>query len=152
MNGVPSAIVWATRPVQPPNSSPTDARIVKKRSSSNIDAAAFPDSQMEREFSSIWNYYLDAFDKDEPLSALRQKQGLDRLTELHANGGGWEPVTAMAAVIDMAKKLSKTKPYFKEWHCIMGKADTFASLLQQYEDTDRVPEAAELEGGANGNN
>lgn len=48
--------------------------------------------------------------------------------------------------IDMAKAISKDKPYFMQWHCIFGKADTFTSLLQQYDEAKNVQGPA-AEGG-----
>lgn len=46
----------------------------------------------------------------------------------------------------MTKAISKDKPYFMQWHCIFGKADTFTSLLQQYDEAKNVQGPA-AEGG-----
>lgn len=107
-----------------------DSTVVRKE-----PATASPSEMEEKELLSIWNYYLDAFDKDETFTPQRKKQGLERMRELGAAGtANW-----MSAAIDMAKELSEKKTFFRDWHCIFGKKDTFASLLQQYEEMKDPP-------------
>lgn len=100
-----------------------------------------PTKKEHEEILTIFNYYLDAFDKDETLTPSRRKQGLARLREI---GERDDRLLTMTAAIDMAKVLSDKKPFFAQWHCIFGKRATFESLLTEYDESPYVREAATL--------
>lgn len=117
-----------------------------KSSGNKTPTAAVSQEQMEREFLKVWNYYLEAFDKQEILSPSAKKKGLAILTELHKHGAAAEN---MAFAIDMARHIVKRNPkkaYLANWFTIFGKWDTFVSLQQQYREAENIPSAATWDG------
>lgn len=85
----------------------------------------------------MFNYYLEAFDKNEILTPSRLKIGLARLREFQE-----APMSILATrmmyAIDVAKDVVRNKPkkaYFGNWHCIFGKRSCFRSLLEQYDES-----------------
>lgn len=125
--------------------SPVARKVRVKEVVKNAGAATEFLSEAEgKEFLSVWKYFLQAFDKEEKLSSAYKKQGLAilrRHKEL-----GHDPVRNMASVIDLAaKKVNEGKAFFSQWHAIFGKEDTYRSLLEEYQNTECVPEAATIE-------
>jgi hypothetical protein len=123
----------------------TDVAVVKAATTADRNSKMEderPSKSEYRELLSIWNYYLDAFCKEEAFTASRIQYGLARLREL-AKGEG--RALRMTAAIDVAKNLSRSKPYFADWYRIFGKAATFESLVQQYDESPTIQEAATLE-------
>jgi hypothetical protein len=112
-------------------------------SSSSSASAVVSQNQMERELLVVWDYYNQAFDKQEILSPFKKKMGMDILSRLNPN---MDHVLSMTAVIDMAHHLvkRKKKDYFAKWTSIFGKYDTFESLYEDYSNNPNVLAAAEL--------
>jgi len=120
------------------NSIPTDARDSSTdKEAVDSSAAAVSESQMEGELLAAWNYYLEAFDKQEILSPSAKQKGTAVLSELHRLGHSSAAcVATMQCVIDVAHHLVKTQPkrkaFFAGWFAIFGKWNTFVSLRQQW--------------------
>ena len=114
-----------------------------KSSGSVTATASDSQEQMEKEVLIAWNYYLDAFNKEEILSPSLKRIGLAILSKLNPAANR---VEAMAGAIDVARHIVKREPakaYFAAWPKIFGKFSTFKSLYEQWLRTD-VPDAAEL--------
>ncbi len=123
----------------------TNKEEVTRDYKSSSSAAADSQIQMEKELKAVWNYYLDAFDKEETLSPSLKRIGLAILSKLNPDPDA-SRVAGMAAVIDMAHYIVKhdpSKAYFAEWPKIFGKFTTFKSLYEQWRVSE-VPDAAEL--------
>jgi hypothetical protein len=106
--------------------------------------AAVSRGQMEEELLTIWDYYLEAFDKEEALSPSAKKMGLAVIAKIHKNNpSSSECVHAMTCVIDMARHIVNTQPkkaYFADWHKILSMVQ---SLGSQY-DSEGPPRYALL--------
>ena len=121
------------------NSIPTDARDRrdKEAADSTAPATAVSKEQMGAELEIVWNYYVEAFDKQEIISPSANKSGIAVLTELRRRFheiSSEQCIDAMTAAIDRARHLAKTnpkKPFFSKWHAIFGKFDTFFSLWEE---------------------
>jgi hypothetical protein len=116
--------------------------------SSESASAAVSQEQMEKEFQLVWNYYLEAFDKQEILSPTAREKGMAVLSELHRLGHSCDVcVTTMQCAIDVAHHLvttqQKKKAFFSNWFAIFGKWNTFVSLRQQW--TENIPASATIE-------
>ena len=101
---------------------------------------------MEGELRKVWDYYLDAFKKDEIISPSARRTGLAILSELHKLGR--DAVSSMACAIDMVCHIVKHNPkkaYLANWFAIFGKWNTFVSFYQEFEQAENVPESATLE-------
>jgi len=116
----------------------------KDKNSSSATATADPsEKQMEEKLLVIWNYYLDAFNKEEPFSRPKKKVGMAVLSKLLPDA---DHVRVASQVIDMAAHILKTQPqktYMSEWWTIF-KWSMFRSLYEQYRETEYVPAAANL--------
>ena len=99
--------------------------------------AAVSENQMEGELQRAWDYYLDAFKKDEIISPSAERIGrlvLTRLREKHPAILSEQCVDAMTGAIDRACHLAKTQPkkaFFSDWFKIFGNFDTFYSLWEE---------------------
>jgi hypothetical protein len=109
-----------------------------------VATTAVSESQMEKELSVVWDYYLEAFDKEEALSPSAKKMGLAEIAKVHKNNpSSSECVHAMTCVIDMARHIVNRQPkkaYFADWHKILSMVQ---SLGSQY-DSEGPPRYAEL--------
>lgn len=113
--------------------------------SSQTTAAAISENQMERELLTAWNYYLEAFDREEIISPSKKRMGMAVLSELYKKPVS-NPAAEMTHAIDMAHHIVKAQPkkaYFSKWSSIFGKWETFLSLHQQCRD-EEPPESAQL--------
>jgi len=122
---------------------------VKEKVEAVATTALVPEEQMEREILAVWNYYLNASDREETLIPSKKKMGLAILRELHAKGGGCAryPVYLMACAIDAAchvAKRNKKKAYLSKWTSIFSKFETFWSLADET-NSGEIYQAAELE-------
>jgi hypothetical protein len=116
---------------------------VDTRCSSGKAAAAVSESQMEKELQTVWDYYLEAFDKDEIISPSKKKMGLGVISKLRPDVNR---VEVMAGAIDMAHHIVKHHPeksYLAKWTSIFKKFSTFLSLYEESRDP-KVPTAASL--------
>jgi hypothetical protein len=150
-NSIPGEpISGETASLETGNSIPRDARdssTDKEAVDSSATAPAVSQNQMEGELQAAWNYYLEAFDKQEILSPSAKKVGLAVLSELHRLGhSGATCVTTMQCAVDVAHHLVATQPkrkaFFASWFAIFGKWNTFVSLRQQW--TEDVPVSARM--------
>ena len=117
-------------------------------SSTKTPTAAVSQEQMGKELETVWNYYLEAFDKQEILSPSAREKGMAVLSELHTLGHSCDVcVTTMQCAIDVAHHLvttqQKKKAFFSNWFAIFGKWNTFVSLHQQWNEN--IPESATIE-------
>ncbi len=124
------------------NSIPTDARDSKadrkqQQTDSESAAAAVSQEQMETELMEVWNYYLDAFKREEIISPSARRTGIAILTGLRER---YPKVTSeicvagMKSAIDRALRITKTRPkkeYFSSWFTIFSKFETFFSLWEE---------------------
>jgi ribosomal protein S25 len=124
------------------NSIPTDARDSSKtekqqQTESESAAAAVSQEQMETELMEVWNYYLDAFKREEIISPSARRTGIAILTGLRER---YPKVTSeicvagMKSAIDRALRITKTRPkkeYFSSWFTIFSKFETFFSLWEE---------------------
>jgi hypothetical protein len=107
-------------------------------------SAAVSGNQMDRELQKVWDYYLDAFKKDEIISPSAKKMGLEVISKLRPDVNR---VEVMAGAIDMAHHIVKRNPkkaYLAKWTSIFAKFSTFLSLYEESRDS-KVAEAATLE-------
>jgi hypothetical protein len=106
-------------------------------------ATAVSESQMEKELQRVWDYYLDAFKKDEIISPSKKKMGLEVISKLRPDVNR---VEVMAGAIDMAHHIVKHHPeksYLAKWTSIFAKFSTFLSLYEESRDS-KIPTAASL--------
>ena len=116
----------------------------QQQTESESAAAAVSQEQMESELQTVWNYYIDAFGKEEIISPARKKMGLAILARLKPDA---DRVNLMACAIDMAHYIVKRdskKAYFSKWTSIFGRLNTFVSLCEDHGNTPNVPEVAHL--------
>jgi hypothetical protein len=103
----------------------TEAAVVPKA------ATAVSESQMESEFLKVWEYYLEAFDKEDIASPSAKRTGtgvLRKLRERYADISSEQCVDGMTSAIDRAKHLVKTQPkkaYMASWFSIFGNFEKF---------------------------
>jgi len=101
---------------------------------------------MERKLQRIRNYYLNAFHKgNETFSPSERRHAMATLSKLLPHV---DQVEVATNVIDMAYHIFKTEPtrkkFLSDWFPLF-KLGQFKSLVDQYNNMDGVPAAAELE-------
>ena len=122
------------------------ASLGKSKAVEGKTSAAVSEKRMEEELTVVWNYYLDARGKQENFTPSKKRMGRAILRGLHEGGSG-TPVIDMVIAIDLATHLAKKNPkkaFLTAWFAMFSKWSTFRSLVDQHQDNESVPEAAEL--------
>jgi hypothetical protein len=124
-----------------------DSRDRKAVDSSESTTTAFSEKQMEDELQLVWDYYCQAFRKEESFSPSKKKMGATVLVRMHEQEPGRNVVHDITCAIDMVAHIVKRNPkkaYFASWPRIFAKWNTFVTLLAEYNETPDVSAAAEL--------